>query len=134
MQLKDGHTYHDRIGEVITVRLVYEGEHYPFRGADGRRYMEDGRYCDTVGMPVNDYDLIGVVDDFLKESQLEDGLIPPSTPCPFRTRCEMSGGCEHTGTEHVKYYSCAAARGFELLDERRSAKYTTTTATHRRDL
>jgi hypothetical protein len=48
----------------------------------------------------------------------EDGCIPARTPCPFRHRCEFAqvGMCHHKGEEHAVQFSCAVARGFDLIE------------------
>jgi hypothetical protein len=49
---------------------------------------------------------------------LIDGRIPAYQECPFRKNCEIAtaGNCYHKGIEHNVEFSCAAARGFELIN------------------
>lgn len=53
-----------------------------------------------------------------KESKLVDGRIPAYTECPFREKCEIAQAnrCNHLGVFHKSEYSCATARGFDLLE------------------
>lgn len=53
------------------------------------------------------------------QTQLVEGRIPPHTECPFRERCEiaMANECHHKGREHTVAFSCASARGFDLLNK-----------------
>ena len=53
-------------------------------------------------------------------SKLVDGKIPEHTVCPFREKCEIaiSGNCNHNGVEHTVSFSCASARGFDLLGDK----------------
>lgn len=50
-------------------------------------------------------------------SMLVEGKIPAHTVCPFRERCEIAqgGACNHLGQKHNVAFSCAAARGFDLI-------------------
>jgi hypothetical protein len=51
-------------------------------------------------------------------TKLVDGLIPVGSACPFKDKCElgMDGVCYHTGKFHQSDFSCAIARGFDLVD------------------
>ncbi len=57
------------------------------------------------------------IDAMTKTSLLVDGNIPARTDCPFRSRCEVSeaGQCKHSGPFHRVAFSCAVARGFDLV-------------------
>lgn len=48
---------------------------------------------------------------------LVDGKIPANTVCPFRAKCEIAqnDACKHNGVNHTVPFSCAAARGFEII-------------------
>lgn len=50
-------------------------------------------------------------------SKLKDGRIPPYTVCPYKAQCSIAkvGLCKHTGTTHAVSFSCATARGYELI-------------------
>ncbi len=50
-------------------------------------------------------------------SQLKDGRIPANTVCPFKDSCGIaqSNLCNHRGTDHRVAFSCATARGFDML-------------------
>lgn len=52
-----------------------------------------------------------------KSLQLVNGKIPPKTECPFATKCAIKteGNCKHKGVEHPAPFSCATARGFDLV-------------------
>lgn len=52
-------------------------------------------------------------------SELEDGRIPPHTPCPYRDLCPsaQSGDCGHRGAEHTVAYSCGFARLFDVFKD-----------------
>lgn len=52
-------------------------------------------------------------------SRLIDGRIPPFKKCPFWYCCEIRDGnqCSHKGVSHDRDYSCAVARGFDLLED-----------------
>lgn len=54
------------------------------------------------------------------ESKLVWGKIPQGTECPFRIKCEIAQAnqCHHHGVEHSIDFSCAVARGFDLLENR----------------
>lgn len=49
------------------------------------------------------------------------GCIPPHHDCPFRSKCEIAQGgqCMHHGAEHMASFSCAAARGFVITEEKK---------------
>lgn len=51
---------------------------------------------------------------------LVNGKIPARTACPFKTRCATAEGgkCHHTGESHPVDFSCATARGFEMVEEK----------------
>lgn len=51
-------------------------------------------------------------------TKLVEGKIPPHTECPFAKECEIKsmGKCWHKGVEHNVYFSCGAARGFDIVD------------------
>lgn len=53
----------------------------------------------------------------MKKSLLVEGRIPVHTECPFESRCEIKRGgeCKHLTAEHVAPFSCATARGFDLI-------------------
>ena len=57
-------------------------------------------------------------------SKLVAGRIPKGQDCPFRSRCEIAsaGCCKHQGMFHPFPFSCASARGFDLLDSHRERK------------
>lgn len=60
MKLEEGKQYIDGTGERVTVKLKYPETKYPFERTtedNPLRHMEDGRYLDSVGMPVNVFDL-----------------------------------------------------------------------------
>lgn len=50
----------------------------------------------------------------------EDGRISANTECPFRSKCEIAAAnrCHHLSAEHSVPFSCATARGFDLLQRR----------------
>lgn len=50
--------------------------------------------------------------------KLQNGLIPPGTPCPFKDQCRAvaAGLCKHKGTEHRVPFSCGFARAFEMFE------------------
>lgn len=52
-----------------------------------------------------------------KPSLLVVGRIPANMECPFARECliKAAGNCNHTGKEHSIAYSCASARGFDLM-------------------
>jgi hypothetical protein len=47
----------------------------------------------------------------------ENGRINSHTVCPFRKQCEIAqvNACRHRGEDHEIEFSCAVARGFDLL-------------------
>jgi hypothetical protein len=45
----------------------------------------------------------------------KDGLIPAHTICPFKESCGLADGCHHKGHNHEIPFSCAAARGFDMV-------------------
>lgn len=47
-------------------------------------------------------------------SKLKNGLIPAGTECPFKDECNSSL-CKHQGVWHTVNFSCAFARGFDLI-------------------
>ena len=47
-------------------------------------------------------------------SKLKNGLIPAGTECPFKDECNDSL-CKHQGVWHTVNFSCAFARGFDLI-------------------
>ena len=51
--------------------------------------------------------------------RLVEGKIPAYTACPWAQRCELkqSNACHHRGIEHAVPFSCAVARGFELIED-----------------
>ena len=49
------------------------------------------------------------------ERKLVNGLIPIGTVCPFKNKCELNSTCRHLGIKHNVPYSCAIARGFDLV-------------------
>lgn len=53
------------------------------------------------------------------------GRIPAQTNCPFRKYCIIAeeNKCGHTGQNHLSEYSCASARGFDLLQATKIAKF-----------
>ena len=54
------------------------------------------------------------------KSQLTFGAIPAHTTCPFLKECSkgtMKCFVGHQGTEHSVDFSCAIARGFDILKE-----------------
>lgn len=50
---------------------------------------------------------------------LVDGKIPPKTVCPFKDKCELAkeDRCFHQGLDHQNAFSCAVARGFEIVGQ-----------------
>lgn len=50
-------------------------------------------------------------------TKLEDGCIPIGVSCPWKEKCEMAEVCFHKGINHTTPFSCAAARGFDLIEE-----------------
>jgi len=50
-------------------------------------------------------------------TMLVDGLIPANTECPFTSECtfKQAGVCKHLGVAHSIPFSCASARGFDLM-------------------
>lgn len=50
-------------------------------------------------------------------SQLTNGKIPQGQDCPFTSECSFKafGACGHKGVTHPCDYSCATARGFDML-------------------
>lgn len=51
-------------------------------------------------------------------SVLVDGRIPAFTDCPFRDKCPSGKtGCKQTGKDHSIAFSCAFARGFDLMGD-----------------
>lgn len=53
-----------------------------------------------------------------RNTRLIDGRIPPNTVCPFWDKCEIAqcGKCMHKGIEHSVAFSCAVARGFDIVE------------------
>jgi hypothetical protein len=51
-------------------------------------------------------------------SPLTNGSIPARNICPYREKCPIAqaGGCNHKGEKHKTAFSCAAARGFDIVD------------------
>lgn len=59
IQLEDGKKYRNKLGQVLTVKLVAPGTEFPFEGVeDPMRFMENGYYMPERGLAVNDLDLI----------------------------------------------------------------------------
>jgi len=60
MQLEDGKTYRNQLGEVDTVHLTHNGTDFPFTGDSLHRYMSDGRYLpkDMDETPVGKFRLV----------------------------------------------------------------------------
>ena len=52
-----------------------------------------------------------------RKTLLTNGLIPPATACPFAGECtfKQADECKHKGTAHPVSFSCATARGFDLV-------------------
>lgn len=48
-------------------------------------------------------------------SKLINGNIPAHTICPFKGECNLASNCHHQGEKHPVPFSCAAARGFDLI-------------------
>jgi hypothetical protein len=50
-------------------------------------------------------------------SQLTNGKIPQGQDCPFASECSFKafGTCGHKGVNHPCDYSCATARGFDMI-------------------
>ncbi len=50
--------------------------------------------------------------------KLINGRIPAKEECPYKSRCpiEKAGACKHQGVNHPVAFSCAMARGYELID------------------
>ena len=50
-------------------------------------------------------------------SLLVDGRIPARTECPFAAQCtfNQNNECRHNGADHAVPFSCATARGFDLI-------------------
>jgi hypothetical protein len=57
------------------------------------------------------------------KSLLVHGNIPENTECPFAKFCRFKaeGTCKHRGKDHGVEFSCASARGFDLINQ---GKYT----------
>lgn len=57
-------------------------------------------------------------------NKLINGEIPAFQECPFHTKCELkqSNTCHHLGILHQVSYSCAIARAFKLVEEKKSKK------------
>jgi hypothetical protein len=51
-------------------------------------------------------------------TKLTNGRIPAFTACPFKATCSTlrEGKCHHRDTEHPVAFSCATARGFDLME------------------
>lgn len=50
----------------------------------------------------------------------EDGCIPVRTVCPYKKECgDYVNFCNHKGVNHTVPYSCALARGLEIVAERK---------------
>jgi hypothetical protein len=49
-------------------------------------------------------------------NKLVNGKIPANTECPWKTKCGLVQGCHHKGINHDIPFSCAAARGFEIME------------------
>ena len=56
-------------------------------------------------------------------SKLVNGQIPAGTVCPFKDKCQCDklsedhpAHCGHHGVNHTVDYSCAWARGWELVE------------------
>lgn len=54
-----------------------------------------------------------------KVISLVNGKIPPKTVCPFKNKCELAKEekCFHRGLDHEHDFSCAIARGFEIVNQ-----------------
>jgi hypothetical protein len=55
-------------------------------------------------------------------TKLVDGMIPVGSICPFKDKCELKEACYHTGKFHRSPYSCALARGFDLMERKQLTK------------
>lgn len=51
-----------------------------------------------------------------ESSALVGGKIPAKTSCPYKGECAFVEGCHHTGVLHPVPFSCATARGFDLVN------------------
>lgn len=49
-------------------------------------------------------------------SKLVEGFIPANTLCPFR-ECVLWDQCSHKGVDHLVEFSCALARGFDMIGQ-----------------
>jgi hypothetical protein len=58
-------------------------------------------------------------------SKLVDGLIPAGQECPWKKQCRFAHleMCHHRGTQHEVPFSCALARGFDLVDQKQPNRY-----------
>lgn len=47
----------------------------------------------------------------------ENGRIPVATICPFKEQCTIAqdDNCHHKGQDHPGEFSCALARGFDMI-------------------
>jgi hypothetical protein len=63
----------------------------------------------------------GEVQGASRVSKLKLGLIPKGTECPFKDQCgiQQAGDCKHKGVLHSCDFSCASARGFDLIQRDR---------------
>jgi hypothetical protein len=60
-------------------------------------------------------------------TKLENGCIPIGVPCPWKEKCAMADSCFHEGLKHTTPFSCAAARGFDLVEEMKANRISQTT-------
>ena len=63
-----------------------------------------------------------------RKGWLKDGCIPARTICPFRVICSTAkkGLCHHQSQEHPKDFSCASARGYEIVVNQATSRESST--------
>lgn len=54
-------------------------------------------------------------------TKLENGCIPANTECPFKGECDIRAVCmcAHGGLGHKVAFSCAAARFYDMMEQRK---------------
>lgn len=57
-------------------------------------------------------------------SKLTNGRIPAGEACPWAQTCRiaLAGQCYHKGVKHEVAFSCALARGFDLVERNDAAR------------
>ena len=50
--------------------------------------------------------------------KLIKGKIPKGSECPWKNKCKIAigGSCHHQGKNHPCDFSCATARGFQMME------------------